>query len=177
MLRQRPFEQSNLPMIETADVLWQLNNEYTQRLGRARTALEWVGQLLGERVGYLLHDDAPQNADKRAADQLFAVLQYCQERMRAIGQEHRDWRYKFFYESPDSKRIVQDEDAIRQAIVRFSKMRTSHEKALKELSFLIDAVPRPLTDVTSVPLGDLWEMMRGAILDLLGFGDYMQTLH
>lgn len=163
-------------MIETAELLWQLNNEYTQRLNRARAALELVGRLLDERVGGLLADDAPDSEDKRAADQLFAVLQYSNERMKLMNSEHRDWRYRYYYESPDSKRIVTEDAAIRQAISRFSRMRTHHERALKELSILIDAVPRPLPDVTSVPLGDLWEMLREAIQNLLAFGDYMQSL-
>jgi len=140
------IENIECPMIETADMLWQLNNEYTQRLGRARSALELVDRLMIERVGYLLTDEAADSGDKRAADQLFAVLQYCTQRFQNLRDEHRDWRYKFLYDSPDSKRIVQNDDAIRHAMVRFSRMRNSHERALKELSFLIDALPRPTTD-------------------------------
>ncbi|MDX2162973.1 MAG: hypothetical protein SF162_16780 [bacterium] len=163
-------------MIQTADMLWQLNNEYTQRLSRARAALELVGRLLEERVGGLLDDSAPESADKRAADQLFAVLGYCHERMAAMNTELREWRYRYYYENAEQKRVVQDETAIRQAITRFSKMRTHHERALKELSMLIDAVPRPNTDVTSVPLGDLWETLRAALQDLLAFSSFMQNL-
>jgi len=176
MLFPHAIERREFAMIDSAETLWQLNSEYTQRIGRARAALGLVDRLLSERVGYLLIDDAPDSADKRAADQLFAVLQYCHQRLEHITGEHRDWRYKYLYESPDNKRIVQEEGAIRQAIIRFSKMRTAHERALKELSFLIDAVPRPTTEVTRVSLGDLWEMLRAAIHDLIGFSAYMQTL-
>lgn len=157
----------------SADVLWQLNNEYTQRLSRARTALEMVGRLLNDRVGSLLErgEDTP---DKRAAEQLLAVLGYCHDRLTILNEEHRDWRYRYFYESPDSKRVVQDDLAVNQAIARFSRMRAKHERVLKELDMLIDAVPQPESTMTTVSLGDLWTILRNAIENLLSFGDFMQ---
>ena len=154
------------------EVLWQLNNEYTQRLSRARTALELVGRLMNERVGALL-ENSTDSPDKRAAEQLLAVLGYCHDRFATIHDEFRDWRYRYFYESPDSRRVVQDDDAINQAIARFARLRSKHERVLKELDMLIDALPQPEANMTSVSLGDLWTMLRGAINNLLSFGDFM----
>ncbi len=161
-------------MIDSADALWQLNTEYTQRLARARSSLELVGRLLAQHVGEPASYDDPDVS--AAVKQLFAVLDYCNDRLNLITNEHRDWRYRYFYESPDSRRVVQEDAAIRQALIRFSKMRTHHERMLRELAMLIDAVPRPNPTITRVPNADMWEMMRAAIAQLLDFSGFMAAL-
>ncbi len=159
----------------SAEVLWQLNNEYTQRLSRARTALELVGRLLNERVGTLL-ESGDDSADKRAAEQLLAVLGYCHDRFTMVHDELRDWRYRFFYSSPDDRRVVQEENAVAQAMAKFARLRAKHERVLKELDMLIDALPPPEANMTTVSLGDLWTILREAIQNLLSFGDFMGQL-
>jgi hypothetical protein len=156
-------------MIETTDLLWQLNNEYGKRLSRARAGLELVGRLLAERIG---DPEIYEVSDSMAIKQMYAVLDYTNERIDNLSRDHRDWRYRYYYDSPDTKRIVQTEEAIREALARFSRMRARHERACKELAILLEALPRPHTYMTSVPHGDLWDNMRASIQDLLNFSDF-----
>jgi hypothetical protein len=105
-----------------------------------------------------------------------AALRYVLDELQALDEEHRVWRYKYFYESVDSKRMVQSPDAVQQALARFSRMRTQHERRLADMQSLLVRVQRPDPQLTRVPNGDLWTMAEYAIDNLSGFGDYMQQL-
>jgi hypothetical protein len=150
-------------MIVSADTLWRLNQEYGNRLSKARTYLELLEQLVSERGG--------------GDEDLYAALQYIRAHLNGLKEEYRGWRYTYFYETADTKRMVQSESAIRRAISAFARMRTRHEQYLNELFGALDTIQRPHPEITTVPPnGDLWEMLRFALFDLLDFGSYAQTL-
>jgi hypothetical protein len=159
-------------MINT-DLLWQLNNEYGKRLSRMKAGIELVVRLLVERIG---DTEGYEAADISAIKQMYAVLDYTEERINALVDQHRDWRYRYYYQSTDIKRIVQDDAEIQQAVARFARMRTQHTRVCKELTMLIDALPRPHTYMTSIANGDLWDNMNVALLDLLNFDDFSTQL-
>ncbi len=146
-----------------ADVLWRLNNEYRKRLAQAQTYLELLGNLIAVNCG----EKAAETLDK---------LSHAQTQVRALVDEHRDWRYSFYYESPETKRMVHDDRAIHQALARFSRMRSRHEQRLFDLYNLLFQVPRPDPRVTRVPTGDLWSMTEFALNDLIVFNDYVSKL-
>jgi ribosomal protein S21 len=150
-------------MSNPADVLWRVNAEYRKRLSQVMTYLNLLEQLV------LIQDGDEQL-------RTLAALRYVLEELQALDEEHRAWRYKYFYESPDSKRMVQSGEAIQQALARFSRMRTQHERRLADLQSLLVHVQRPDPQITRVPNGDLWTMAEYAINNLSGFGDYMQEL-
>lgn len=150
-------------MPNPADLLWRVNSEYQKRLTQVVTYLHLLEQMV------LMQD---------GDDQLrtLAALQYALEQVESLAQEHRAWRYKYYYESADSKRMVQTPGAVHQALARFSRMRTQHEQQLNNLHALLDRVQRPDPRITRVPTGDLWVMAEFAINDLRGFDRYMQDL-
>jgi hypothetical protein len=150
-------------MSSSPDLLWRVNHEYQKRLTQVVTYLNLLEQII------LL-----QNGD----DQLrtLAALQYALEQVEIVAQEHRTWRYKYYYESADTKRIVQSPSAVHRALSRFSRMRMQHEQLLNNLRALLDHVQRPDPHITRVPTGDLWVMTEFAINDLQGFERYMQDL-
>lgn len=150
-------------MIVSAETLWRLNQEYGNRLAKARTYFELLEKLIIERSG----DDG----------NLLGILHYIGGHLNDLKEEHRRWRYTYFYEDPDSKRMVHSEAAIRRAVSAFARMRTRHENDLTELSATLNSVPRPHPAVTLVPNGDLWEMTHYALYDLLDFGSFAQTLN
>lgn len=146
-----------------ADLLWRVNNEYRKRLTQARTFIELLEQIL-------------RGAGFEQAAQTLATLDYAREQVDALIEEHRVWRYRFYYDSPDSKKMVQGERAVNQALARFNRMRNQHEGRLHDLYSMLYEMPRPDPITTRVPKGDLWTLTEYAIRDLVGFGDYFQTL-
>lgn len=146
-----------------ADVLWRLNNEYRKRLAQAQNYLELLEQLVAVNCG------------EQAADTL-NVLQHAQDQVSELVSEHRTWRYSFYYESPDTKRMVHDDRAIHQALARFSRMRSQHEQRLFDLYNILFQIPRPDPRMTRVPTGDLWSMTEFALNDLIIFNDYISNL-
>lgn len=153
-------------MIVSAETLWRLNQEYGNRLAKARTYYELLDQLVTERGG--IADD----------ERLMAVLQYMGAHLNGLKEEYRGWRYTYFYETADTKRMVQSESAIRRAISAFARMRTRHEQYLTELFGALDTIRRPDPLITTVPPnGDLWDMTRYALYELLDFGSYAETLN
>jgi hypothetical protein len=150
-------------MIAPTDVLWRVNNEYRKRLAQAQTFLDLLEQLIlvnsGERQNYMLE-----------------LLQYAREELAGIVEEHRIWRHQFYYDSLESRRMVQNDRAVNQALSRFNRMRSQHEARLNDLYSLFHETPRPDPDLTRVPNGDLWTMAQYAIGDLLGFNDYLTEL-
>ena len=144
-----------------ADLLWRINNEYRKRLSQARTLVDLLEQML-------------RNSDQPG--DMLTTLNYIRQEVDVLIEEQRDWRYRYYYESPESKRMVQDERAIIQALARFNRLRVRQEAHLTELYNILYDIPRPDPAVTRVPKGDLWVMTQYAIYDLLGFSDYFQTL-
>ncbi len=150
-------------MIVSADTLWRLNQEYGNRLSKARTYLDLLEQLVVERGSN--------------EEILLAALQFTRAHLNGLKEEYRGWRYTYFYEAADTKRMVQTQSAVRRAISAFARMRTRHENYLNELFDALDTIPRPLAEMTTVPTGDLWEMLRFSLYDLLDFGNFAQTLN
>lgn len=144
-----------------ADVLWRINNEYRKRLTQAQTFLDLLEQMILSHSG-----------DGHTLE----ALRYTRDQVTSLTSEHRDWRYRYYYDSPQSKRMVQDDRAVNQALSRFTRMRSAHQALLNELYTLFYDMPRPDPTLTRVPNGDLWTMTQYAIYDLLEFSDYLSEL-
>ena len=71
---------------------------------------------------------------------------------------------------------VQDDRAVNQALARFSRMRSQHERRLYDVYNTLSQLPRPDVRMTRVPNGDLWVMTQFALNDLIIFGDYVSKL-
>src|SRR5262249_55217504 len=127
------------------------------RLARARNLLDLAEPLIVERGGM------------EAQDELLPVLRFTRHRFDMMGAEHRAWRYTDFYESPQTKRIVQRPRQVQHALMTFGQMRERHKGYFADLAGLFDELPRPDAEITRVPNGDLWEMVRDAINDLAEF--------
>lgn len=150
-----------LAMTTASDLLWRVNNEYQKRLKQTRTYLGLLEQLM-----LIQHQDGTSLAMLRGAlDQVDVLL-----------EEHRTWRHDYYYESADTKRMVQSHGAINQALAHFSRMRTRHERELQQLNTLLIRLQRPDPKLTRVPNGDLWVMAEFAVQDLSRFSDYMRSL-
>ena len=146
-----------------ADALWYVNNEYRKRLTQAGTFLNLLEQIVVSVGG-------------EEGDSVAETLQYVHQQINQLVEEHRLWRYRYYYESPETKRMVQDERAILQALSRFNRMRSQHEARLSDLYNILYDMPRPDPGITRVPSGDLWTMTQYALSDLLGFADYFNKL-
>lgn len=152
-----------LPHDTPTDVLWRLNNEYRKRLSCAQTYLDLLEQLLMIQ----------------AADDIFQTLETLQQvrqELVNLTEEHRDWRHHFYYDSLETRRMVQDDRAVNKALARFNRMRSQHEQRVYDLYMTLDQSPRPNAQITRVPNGDLWVMAQYALNDLIVFGDYATNL-
>lgn len=148
-------------MTTASDLLWRVNNEYQKRLKQTRTYLGLLEQLM-----LMQHGDGNSLGLLRSAlDQVDVLL-----------EEHRTWRHNYYYESADTKRMVQSHGAINQALANFSRMRARHEHELQKLNGLLVRLQRPDPALTRVPNGDLWSMAEFAVRDLSSFSDYMRSL-
>jgi len=145
------------------DKLWRVNNEYRKRLAQAQTFLDLLEQLI------------EMNSDQRQ-HYMLELLHYAREEVAGLVEEHRVWRHRFYYDSLDNRRMVQNDRAANQALARFNRMRSQHEGRLSDLYSLLEETPRPDPLLTRVPNGDLWTMTQYAIGDLLGFNDYLSEL-
>lgn len=150
-------------MSTSADVLWRLNNEYRKRLAMAQTYLDLLEQLV-----------LIQNGERQA--HTLAALRYARDCVEAMTEAHRQWRQRYYYESSDSKRMVQEGRSINQALARFAHMRTQQEHYLNELYATLSTIPRPDPRITRVPNGDLWLLTQSAINNLVGFEDYLSDM-
>jgi hypothetical protein len=150
-------------MMISAQSLWRLNHEYGQRLSRARNYVALLERLVIAR-----------NVEEQP--QLMAALGYIREQLAAIYDEHRDWRYTYFYDSPESKRMVHQEHDVGHAMTEFARMRVNHERNLHGLCTALADYPAPERYVTALPHGDMWQMMLGALEDLLNFGNFVREL-
>jgi hypothetical protein len=150
-------------MSSSADVLWRLNNEYRKRLGQAQTYLDLLEQLV-----------LMQNGERQA--HTLAALRYARNCVEAMTEAHRQWRQRYYYESDESKRMVQEGRQVNQALARFAQMRTQQVHSLHELYATVNNIPRPDPKITRVPNGDLWLLTQSAINNLIGFEDYLADM-
>jgi hypothetical protein len=148
-------------------VLWQLNQEYLRRLASARTHLGLLLELLATRI---------RAGEADLDDDLPPLLRYTDDCLTRLHDDHRTWRYGYFYESPDTKRAVQTERGIQRALAQFALMRGRHDRLLRELALLYDAVPQPAPGITSVVNADLWGLFLMALNELLVFDTYARSL-
>src|SRR4051812_22465600 len=118
-------------MLASAEFLWRLNREYVNRLARARTYLDLLEQLVQER------------ADDDAQEQLLPALQFTHSRFNLLSEEHRGWCYSDFYESAETKRMVQSQRAVERALSSFEQMREQHRSDFADLAALLDDLPPP----------------------------------
>jgi hypothetical protein len=149
-------------MSEIAELLWRINTEYRVRLSRAQNSLDLLGQLLQLRISG--EDEG-----------LTETLREMRQALQALADDHREWRYRYFYESADARRMVQDDLSVNRAIAAFSRMHSGQQRVLHQLYDVLDSLPRPDTLLTSVANGDLWRLTRQAFADLASFSDYLQT--
>jgi hypothetical protein len=145
--------------MSAADQLWRVNNEYRKRLGKVERYVDLLEQLMVAR--------AIGSGDSLMA--VLEVLQYAHGELNALEEEHRGWRYRYFYDSSDSKRMVQDDADINRALAHFSQMRPIHEQRLYAVYTALVNTPRPDPDITAFPSGDLWELLHFAFDDLAAF--------
>lgn len=141
-------------------MLWRVNNEYRKRLSQAETLLNLLEQVL------LMQRDNRQ-------EHTLTAISYVRQQIDIITEEHRHWRHNFYYESLETRRMVQDNRSIDQALARFNRMRSSHDRRLQDIYGLIYGLPRPDPSVTTLPTGDLWTMTQYAIEDLVMFDNYL----
>jgi hypothetical protein len=154
---------SDCSMSEDGQHLWRINNEYRLRLSKAQKHVELLTALLQMRA---------RNGEREALTMLEAV----QAQLARLGDEHRDWRYRFYYESNSDRRMVQDERAVHRALAGFSRMYTAHQQTLHEIAWQLHEMPRPTAPLTAVAGGDLWELTRHSITDLASFDGYLHTV-
>lgn len=150
-------------MNTTGDVLWRINNEYRKRLTQAQTYLDLLEQMILAHGGY----GPPHTLE---------ALHYARQQVEGLVEEHRQWRHAYYYDSLETRRMVQGDRAVNKALSRFSRMRTQHEQRAYDVYAALFQSPRPDPRVTRVLSGDLWTMTQYALNDLIVFGDYVSDL-
>ncbi len=149
-------------MSASGDFLWRLNHEYGSRLTRARSYLDLLEPLARAR-----------GASPAALD----LLDHTRVLLESVHDEHRAWRYTYFYDSHENKRVVQSPTAIRRALISFSQMRAAQENELNDLVGAFINLPRPEPVITGVPNTDLWELLYAAVYELVTFtGDLLDAV-
>jgi hypothetical protein len=143
-------------LTEAGQALWRLNQEYAQRLTHARNCVSLLADLLAVRDETT--STAYSYALQIALERLNATLTSCYE-------DHRAWRYRYFYESVEEKRMKQADADVFRALSQFSRIRLRQFPLVHDaLSTLLD-LPRPQRELTRIPQGDLWDMTAQALLD------------
>ena len=150
-------------MSTLADILWYVNNEYRKHLSQVHNYLTLLEQML--------HAEA--TAPHEGHD---AAVQYLREQVERLMSDHQAWRYHYYYESNEQKRMVQSEPKIQAALTHFNRMRHHHEFSLRDLDNVLHATPRPDERMTSVPGGDLWQMVEDAFSNLFEFTNYLRDM-
>jgi hypothetical protein len=150
-------------MFASSEFLWRVNQEYVNRLARARNYLDLLEQLMVERGT----DDMRRR--------FLPTLRFTRLNLESLSEEHRDWCYTYFYESPESKRMVHAPSAVRRALSNFRLMRERQAAPFHDAAALLYELPRPAPHVTRVPNGDLWEMLQRALRDLVRFNSVAEV--
>jgi hypothetical protein len=150
-----------------ADRLWRVNSEYLKRLSQAQKYM-----LLLEQLYMQVYESGDGQESTLYALQAF---NYLLQQIDYVSQEHRSWRYTYYYQSSDNKRMVQMPRSVGKALAKFDRMLASHQAYLREMQGILYELPRPNPDLTRVPSGDLWEMALYAVDDLASFADSLHT--
>jgi hypothetical protein len=151
-------------MSEDGQLLWRINNEYRSRLTKALNSFDLLLHLLQARTG-VTHDA------------YLDTLYYVREQLAHVGEEHRSWRYRHYYEQDSDKRMVQDDRSIQRALSAFSRMASAHQRLLVEVGDNLSTMQRPDALLTAVANGgDLWEIARQTIGDLANFDGYVRAV-
>ncbi len=145
-------------MSPSAELLWQLNRNYVTRLARAHSNFDLLERLLLQRRVSL-------------REPLLSILQLTHAQLAFLSEEHHGWCYTYFYESAESKRMVQTGSAVRHALVNFGLMCERHNASLNNVIAQLAASPRPDPAATRVAGGDLWELMQVALVELVTFSN------
>lgn len=148
-------------MTDASERLWWLNSVYLSRLSHADDCLSLLESLLFNRAAHI-------DGDLTA---LMGLLQTLHIQLIRLAEEHRTWRYTYYYQSPGHKRMVVDEQAVHRALFHFRRMRARHERLLAETLSLFANQPHPGSGLTRVVLGDLWLHAEHALDDLAQFMD------
>lgn len=153
---------------DLAERLWRVNSEYLKRLSQAQKYVLLLEQLYAQVY---------ESGDRQEST-LFALeaFNYILQQMDAVSQEHRIWRYTYYYQSSDNKRMVQTPRSVGKALAKFDRMLASHQAHLSEMQGILYDVPRPNAEFTRVPSGDLWEMALYAVDDLASFADSLHAV-
>ena len=151
----------SVQMSVPADDLWWLNNEYRKRLSRAERTLGLLEQIVVARTGL----------DSEQLITIMEALEAARRQILILAEDHRNWRYTFYYQSALRKRMVQSEVDIHRALVHFQRMRARHERILRDLADVIAQMPQPDPQVTLVSTGDLWSLTQYAFAELFNFVD------
>jgi hypothetical protein len=144
-------------MIASSERLWWLNNAYRKHLTEAEKCLGLLETLLttrspGDENTVLLH-----------------TLQTLRQQLMRLTEDHRVWRYTYYYQSPFHKRMVASERDVYRALLHFERMRLRHERALVDLVGVLHTLPQPAPALTNVVSGDLWHHATEAVEALRGF--------
>jgi hypothetical protein len=146
----------NSLLTEAGRALWRLNQEYGQRLARARQCASLLTELLAIR-GLNNGGQPPPNFMR-----IFATIN---ETLDQCYDDHRAWRYRYFYDSVDEKRMTQNDADIFKAMAQFSRLRLRQMRPIQQTLSALAELPRPPRDLTRIPQGDLWEMTTQALVD------------
>lgn len=133
-------------MQSSAEFLWRLNRNYVNRLLRARNTLGLLEHVLRTR------------ADAEVQETLLPTVQYARDALSTLSDAHRDWCYAYFYESVETKRMVQTTRDVRRALASFEAMRQQYRDLFAELDARLSELPPPPPNLTALPHGDLWDM-------------------
>lgn len=139
-------------------LLWRINNEYRRRLSQAQTYLGLLERLLMPIPQY---------------GECLDTVRYTQTEIITLDDSYRDWRYAYLYENIQTKRIVQSEEAILNALETFGRMFEANKPRLAQLNRLLQSTDPPAPHVTGVPSGNLWAFMLKAVDSLARFDEYI----
>jgi len=135
----------------SADLLWRLNQTYVQRLGKARSLLTLLAQLMVER-----------GADTAA----LAVVKTVQAEGDRLYADHKRWRYTYLYQEPAEQRMVQETADVGRALAQFARLRQKHAQHASEIAVYLSG-RRPTLGWTTMAQGDdLWQLTLEAFADL-----------
>jgi hypothetical protein len=149
-------------MTSSADRLWQLNNEYRKLITQVSKYLDLLEQLM------LARHDANSN-------QVLEIVQYAREQIALLDDEHRRWRYDYYYEAAENKRMVQADMAVNEALIYFGLMSARHQQYWNDLYALLNDIPHPAPNMTHVANGDLWALLQFAVTEITTFVDNLNN--
>lgn len=138
-------------MSASAKFLWRLNRDYVNRLVRARNTLGLLEHILLTR------------AEPVVQAQLLPAIQFARSYVNRLSETHREWCYTYFYESVETKRMVQSPRAVQRALASFQALHQQHGSLFTELTARLGELPPPPTELTALPHGNLWQMAQDSL--------------